>query len=219
MAVRFGTAVKVVDYQTIIDQRFKEYNVGNQIRADHLSKIRNNFGDAVFKFTVDKFNIKIPTSKYIDSSYDTMVNLCEIVDKLRRDERDPKDVTMVRLPYPTEKRVICSIRFNVGVFTDIVVTAYEDNLFHIYFQTESMEMHSKIIEFYFYKNFISVLDKDVVTAKLSDIGYEDDNCRNMYEEIYAMYVYVFGQIYRTINNSTFEGSEYDAFKKYIKVDP
>lgn len=40
-----------MDYQTIIDQRFKEYNVDNQIRADHLARIRENFGDGVFKFT------------------------------------------------------------------------------------------------------------------------------------------------------------------------
>ena len=208
-----------MDYQTIIDQRFKEYKVDNQIRADHLAKIRNDFGDGVFKFTVDKFNIKLPVSKDVDSSYDTMMKLCEIVDELRRDEYDPKDVTGVRLPYPFKKHVICSIRFNVGVFTDIVVTAYEDNRFHIYFQTERMEMLSKIKEFYFYNNFISILDKDVITARLSDIGYEDDNCRNMQESEYALYVYVFGQVYREIKNSTFKGSEYDAFKKYITVDP
>lgn len=211
--------VKVVDYQTIIDQRFKEYNVDNQIRADHFDRIRKNFGDDVFKFTLEKFDVEPPTSEDIDSSYDTMMMLCEIVDKLRRDEYDPKDITGVRLPYPSKKRVICSIRFNVSSFTSIVVTAYKDNLFHIYFQTESVEMLSKIIEFHFYNNFISVLDKDVVTAKLSDIGYDSEDCRDMYEDLYAMYVYVFGQIYRTINNCTFECSEYDAFKKYITVDP
>ena len=208
-----------MDYQTIIDQRFKEYRAENQTRADHLSKIKNDFGEAVFKFTADKFNIKVPVSKDIDSSYDTMMKLCEIVDKLRRCDYDPKDVTGVRLPYPSKKRVICSIRFNVSAFTDIVVVAYEDNLFHIYFQTESIEVASKAITFFFYKNFISILDKDVKTAKLSDIGYDSDDCRDMHEDVYAMYVYLFGQIYRTINNCTFECSEYDAFKKYITVEP
>ena len=67
MVVRFGMVVKVVDYQTIIDQRFKEYRADNQIRADQLAKIRNNFGDAVFKFTVDKFKIKVPVSKGVIS--------------------------------------------------------------------------------------------------------------------------------------------------------
>ena len=219
MVVRFGMVVKVVDYQTIIDQRFKEYHVENQIEVDRLSKIKNDFGDAVFKFTTDKFKIKVPESKDVDSSYDTMVKLCEIVDKLRHDEYSPKDITGFRLPYPAKKRVICSIRFNVGLFTSIVVTAYKDNLFHIYFQTESIEMLSKITEFHFYKNFISILDKDVITAKLSDIGYDSEDCKDMYENLYAMYVYLFGQIYRTINNCTFECSEYEAFKKYITVDP
>lgn len=219
MAVRFGMEAKVVDYQTIVDQRFKEYRVENKTRADHLLKIKNDFGDAVFKFTVDKFKIKVPVSKDVDSSYDTMVKLCEIVDKLRCDEYNPKDITEVRLPYPSKKRVICSIRFNVSLFTSIVVTAYEGNLFHIYFQTESLDVHNKTTEFYFYKNFISILDKDFKTAKLSDIGYDNEDCRDMYEDVYAMYVYLFGQIYRTINNCTFECSEYNAFKKYITVDP
>jgi hypothetical protein len=187
--------------------------------VDRLSKIRNDFGDAVLKFTVDKFKIKVPKSKDVDSSYNTMVKLCEIVDKLRYDEYNPKDVTEFRLPYPSKKRVICSIRFNVSSFTSIVVTAYKDNLFHIYFQTESLDVCNKTTEFYFYKNFISILDKDVKTAKLSDIGYDSDDCRDMYEDLYAMYVYLFGQIYRTINNCTFECSEYNAFKKYITVDP
>ena len=208
-----------MDYQTIVDQRFKEYRVENKTRADHLLKIKNDFGDAVFKFTVDKFKIKVPVSKDVDSSYDTMVKLCEIVDKLRCDEYNPKDITEVRLPYPSKKRVICSIRFNVSLFTSIVVTAYEGNLFHIYFQTESLDVHNKTTEFYFYKNFISILDKDFKTAKLSDIGYDNEDCRDMYEDVYAMYVYLFGQIYRTINNCTFECSEYNAFKKYITVDP
>lgn len=219
MGVRFGMVVKVVDYQTIIDQRFKEYYTDNQIRADHFDRIRKNFGNDVFKFTLEKFDVEPPTSEDIDSSYDTMMNLCEIIDNLRCDEYDPMGVTSVRLPYPSKKRVICSIRFNVSSFTSIVVTAYKDNLFHIYFQTESIEMLSKIKEFHFYKNFISVLDKDVKTAKLSDIGYDSEDCRDMYEDVYAMYVYLFGQIYRTINNCTFECSEYDAFKKYITVDP
>lgn len=208
-----------MDYQTIIDQRFKEYRTENKARVDRLSKIKNDFGDAVFKFTVDKFSIKVPTSKNVDSSYDTMVKLCDIVDKLRRDEYSTKDITGFRLPYPYKKRVICSIRFNVSLFTSIVVTAYKDNLFHIYFQTESVEMLSKITEFRFYKNFISILDKDVKTAKLSGIGYDSEDCRDMCEDVYAMYVYLFGQIYRTINNCTFECSEYNAFKKYITVDP
>ena len=219
MVVRFGMVVKIVDYQTIIDQRFKEYRTDNQIREDQFDQIRKSFGNDVFKFTVEKFNVESPTSKDIDSSYCTMVKLCEIVDKLRSDEYDPKDITRVRLPYPAKKYVICSIRFNVSPFTSIVVTAYKDNLFHIYFQTESIEMLSKIRKFLFYNNFISVLDRDVVTAKLSDIGYDSDDFRNMREDVYAMYVYVFGQIYRTINNCTFECSEYDAFKKYITVDP
>lgn len=219
MAVRFGMVVRVVDYQTIIDQRFKDYHTENQIISDNFAEIINNFGDGVFKFTLEKFNVESPTSKYIDLSYDTMVKLCEIVDKLRCDEYDPKDITGVRLPYPSKKRVICSIRFNVSLFTSIVVTTYNGNLFHIYFQTESIEMLSKIREFRFYNNFISVSDKDVITAKLSDIGYDSDDCRNMREDVYAMYVYAFGQIYRTINNCTFECSEYDAFKKYITVDP
>ena len=219
MAVRFGMVVRVVDYQTIIDQRFKDYHTDIQIRADNFAEIRNNFGDGVFKFTIEKFNVESPTLKYIDLSYDTMVKLCEIVDKLRCDEYNPKDITEVRLPYPSKKRVICSIRFNVSLFTSIVVTAYKGNLFHIYFQTESIEMLSKIREFRFYNNFISVSDKDVITAKLSDIGYDSDDCRNMHENVYAMYVYAFGQIYRTINNCTFKCSEYDAFKKYITVDP
>lgn len=208
-----------MDYQTIIDQRFKEYYTDNQIRADHFDRIRKNFGEGVLKFTLEKFNVEPPTSEDIDSSYDTMVKLCEIVDELRCDEYNPMDVTSVRLPYPSKKRVICSIQFYVSSFTSIVVTAYKDNLFHIYFQTERIELLSKITEFYFYKNFISILDKDVKTAKLSDIGYDSDDCRNMHEDVYAMYVYLFGQIYRTINNCTFECSEYDAFKKYITVDP
>lgn len=208
-----------MDYQTIVDQRFKEYRVENKTRVDHLSKIKNDFGDAVLKFTVDKFKIKVPVSKDVDSSYNTTIKLCEIVDKLRCNEYNPKDITRFRLPYPSEKHVICSIRFNVSSFTSIVVTAYNDNLFHIYFQTESVEMLSKITKFHFYKNFISILDKDVKTAKLSDIGYDSEDCRDMYEDVYAMYVYLFGQIYRTINNCTFECSEYNAFKKYITVDP
>jgi hypothetical protein len=208
-----------MDYQTIIDQRFKDYHTENQLRSDNFAEIRNNFGDGVFKFTVDKFNIKLPVSKDVDSSYNTMVKLCEIVDKLRYDEYNPKDVTEFRLPYPSKKRVICSIRFNVSSFTSIVVTAYKDNLFHIYFQTESLDVCNKTTEFYFYKNFISILDKDVKTAKLSDIGYNSEDCRDMCEDVYAMYVYLFGQVYRTINNCTFECSEYNAFKKYITVDP
>lgn len=52
--------VKIVDYKTIVDQRFKEYCVENQIRADHFDRIRKNFGEGVFKFTIDKFNIKVP---------------------------------------------------------------------------------------------------------------------------------------------------------------
>ena len=208
-----------MDYQTIIDQRFKEYNVDNQIRADHFDRIRKNFGDDVFKFTLEKFDVEPPTSEDIDSSYDTMMMLCKIIDKLRCDKHDPMDVTCFRLPYPSKKRVICSIRFNVSLFTSIVITAYNDNLFHIFFQTERIELLSKITEFYFYKNFISILDKDVKTAKLSDIGYDSGDCRDMCEDLYAMYVYLFGQIYRTINNCTFECSEYDAFKKYITVDP
>lgn len=208
-----------MDYQTIIDQRFKEYRAENQVVVDRLSKIRNDFGDAVLKFTVDKFKTKVPKSKDVDSSYNTMVKLCEIVDKLRNDEYNPKDITRFRLPYPSKKHVICSIRFNVSSFTSIVVTAYEGNLFHIYFQAESVEMLSKITEFHFYKNFISILYKDVTTAKLSDIRYDSEDCRNMCEELYAMYVYLFGKIYRAVNNCTFECSEYNAFKKYITVDP
>lgn len=219
MVVRFGMVVKIVDYQTIVDQRFKEYRVENKTRVDHLSKIKNDFGDAVLKFTVDKFKIKVPKSNDVDSSYNTTIKLCEIIDKLRHYKYDTEDITEVRLPYPSKKRVICSIRFSVGLFTSTVVTAYEDNLFHIYFQTESLDVRNKATEFYFYKNFISILDKDVKTAKLSDIGYDSDDCIDMYEDLYAMYVYLFGQIYRTINNCTFECSEYDAFKKYITVDP
>lgn len=219
MDVRFGTVVKVVDYQTIIDQRFKEYRVENKTRVDHLSKIKNDFGDAVFKFTVYKFSIKVPASKDIDSSYNTTMKLCEIIDKMGHYKYDTEDITRVSLPYPSKKRIICSIRFNVNSFTSIVVTAYEGNLFHIYFQTESLDVHNKTTEFYFYKNFISILDKDVKTAKLSDIGYDSEDCRDMCEDVYAMYVYLFGQIYRTINNCTFECSEYNAFKKYITVDP
>lgn len=208
-----------MDYKTIVDQRFKEYHVENKTRADHLSKIKNDFGEAVFKFTVYKFRTKVQVSKDVDSSYDTMTKLCKIVDKLKCNEYSAEDVTEFRLPYPSKKRVICSIRFNVGSFTSIVVTAYEGNLFHIYFQTESLDVHNKTTEFYFYKNFISILDKDVKTAKLSDIGYNSEDCRDMREDVYAMYVYLFGQIYRTINNCTFERSEYEAFKKYITVDP
>ncbi len=208
-----------MDYQTIVDQGFKWYRAENQMTVDRLSKIRNDFGDAVLKFTVDKFKIKVPVSKDVDSSYNTTIKLCEIIEKLRHYKYDTKDITGVRLPYPSKKRVICSIRFSVGSFTSIVVTAYEGNLFHIYFQTESLDAHNKTTEFYFYKNFISILDKDVKTAKLSDIGYDSDDCRDMYEDIYAMYVYLFGQIYRTIKGCTFECSEYNAFKKYITVDP
>ena len=211
--------VKIVDYKTIVDQRFKEYRVENQTRVDHLSKIKNDFGDAVFKFTVYKFKIKVPVSKDISSSYNTTMKLCEIIDKMGHYKYDTEDITRVRLPYPSKKRVICSIRFNVDSFTSIVVTAYECNLFHIYFQTESLDVRNKTTEFYFYKNFISILDKDIKTAKLSDIGYDSDDCRDMLEDVYAMYVYLFGQIYRTINNCTFECSEYNAFKKYITVDP
>ncbi len=208
-----------MDYQTIIDQRFKEYNTDIQIRVDQFARIRKNFGDGVFKFTLEKFDAESPKSKDVDSSYDTMIKLCEIIEKLRHYKYDTKDITEFRLPYPSKKRVICSIRFSVGLFTSIVVTAYEGNLFHIYFQTESLDVHNKTTEFYFYKNFISILDKDVKTAKLSDIGYDSEDCRDMCEDLYAMYVYLFGQIYRTINNCTFGRSEYDAFKKYITVDP
>lgn len=102
--------VKIMDYQTIIDQRFKEYRAENQMTVDRLSKIRNDFGDAVLKFTVDKFKIKVPVSKDVDSSYNTTIKLCEIIDKLRHYKYDTKDITGVRLPYPSKSELF--VRFD-----------------------------------------------------------------------------------------------------------
>ena len=59
---------KLKAHKVILDSFIYRVLVSNSGPKNHgsLAKI---LGDAVFKFTVNKFSIKVPTSKDIDSSY------------------------------------------------------------------------------------------------------------------------------------------------------